>query len=140
MIDEAAFDEAAFDRWRSVIQRTNDAARRQARRLHAIARWMSGMSKPETISGVGRLHRGHRCLGYVGYTLCMTAPGQAMVVRFDPMPDDAGGDVFHLNLEDGRILECQKLEDGKHCAVLGDGPRPERRRHRRPPPAARALI
>jgi hypothetical protein len=62
-----------------------------------------------------------------------------MVVQLDPMPDGAAGDVFHLNLEDGRILECQTLEDRKWCAVLGDGPRPERRRNRRPSPAARAL-
>ena len=100
---------------------------------------MREMSQGNTISGVGRLHRGHRCLGCVGYTLHIGATGQVMVVDFDPTPDGAGGDVFHLNLEDGRILECQTLEDGQHYAVLGDGPRPERRHQRRPSPSARAL-
>jgi hypothetical protein len=103
------------------------------------AYWMSSMSQPETISGVGRLHCGHRTLGCVGYTLHPIAAGHAMLVELDPMPDGARGDVFHLNLEDGRILERQTLEDGKHCAVLGDGPHPERRHQRRPPPSARAF-
>jgi hypothetical protein len=98
---------------------------------------MSNMSQHETIRGVGRLHRGHRSLGCVGYAL--TAIGQGMVVELDPMPDGARGDVFHLNLEDGRMLECQTLGDGNRCAVLGDGPRAERRQHRRPSPAARAF-
>jgi hypothetical protein len=99
---------------------------------------MDGMSESKTVRGVGRLYRGYRNLGCVGYALHMTA-GQTMVVELDPMPDGAGGDVFQLNLEDGRILECQTAEGGRYCAVLGDGPRPERRHHRRPSPSARAL-
>ena len=57
------------------------------------------------------------------------------IVRFDPMPEAAQGDVFHLTLEDGRILECQVLTT--YCVVL-DGPRIERRHHRRPAPLTRA--
>ena len=86
--------------------------------------------------GVGRLHRGYRNLGCVGYSL-ESIRGAATVVRFDPMPDAAAGDVFHLTLEDGRILECQVLNEYvTYCAVL-DGPRVERRQQRRPTPAAR---
>ena len=63
---------------------------------------------------------------------------QTTVVRFDPMPEAAHGDVFHLTLEDGRILECQVLNEyTTYCAVI-DGPRIERRHHRRPAPMARA--
>jgi len=90
------------------------------------------------MTGVGHLHRGYRNLGCVGYTLHITA-SQTMVVQLDPMPEGANGDVFHLNLEDGRILECQTLDGSKFCVVLGDGPRPERRQHRRPSPSSRAL-
>lgn len=55
------------------------------------------------------------------------------------MPDGAEGDVFHLRLEDGRILECQTADNGQYCAVLGDGPRAERRLNRRPLPSTRAF-
>jgi hypothetical protein len=97
------------------------------------------MSQSQTFQGVGRLHRGHRTLGCVGYSLQLLN-GPHPVVRFDPMPDAAQGDIFHLTLEDGRILECQVLtEHAGYCTVL-DGPRPERRRHRPPPPSARAFL
>jgi hypothetical protein len=33
-------------------------------------------------------------------------------------------------LEDGRIVICQVLDDSPYCAVIGEGPRPERRRRR----------
>jgi hypothetical protein len=100
---------------------------------------MQQVSQGQTLSGVGRLHRGHRNLGCVGYSL-LNVTGQPTVVRFDPMPDAAHGDVFHLTLEDGRILECQVLlEYTTYCAVL-DGPRMERRRHRRPAPMTRAYL
>ena len=95
------------------------------------------MSDGQTLRGVGRLHLGQRNLGCVGYALQKVSPA-ATVVRFDPMPDAARGDVFHLTLEDGRILECQVLTEQSYCAVL-DGPRVERRHARRPSPHARAL-
>ena len=63
-----------------------------------------------------------------------------MVVRFDPMPEAAEGDIFHLTLEDGRVLECQVLAGpATYCAVV-DGPRTERRHHRRPAPMTRAYL
>jgi hypothetical protein len=97
------------------------------------------MSQAQTFQGVGRLHRGHRNLGCVGYSL-QSVHGPATIVRFDPMPEAAQGDVFHLTLEDGRILECQVLSEyAKYCAVI-DGPRTERRAHRRPAPSARTLL
>lgn len=97
------------------------------------------MSQDQTFFGVGRLHRGHRNLGCVGYNL-RNVNGTATVVRFDPMPDAAQGDVFHLTLEDGRVLECQVLDEyTTYCAVL-DGPRVERRQHRRPAPITRAYL
>lgn len=94
------------------------------------------MSQGETLRGVGRLHLGRRNLGCVGY-LVQNIDGVSDVVRFDPMPDAAAGDVFHLTLEDGRILECQVLNEyTTHCAVI-DGPRAERRHQRRPAPMTR---
>ena len=97
------------------------------------------VSQVKALSGVGRLYRGHRNLGCVGYSL-QNLNGQRAVVRFDPMPDAAQGDVFHLTLQDGRILECQVLEEYTlYCAVL-DGPRTERRHHRRPTPTTRAYM
>ncbi|HUP39789.1 MAG TPA: hypothetical protein VM115_06685 [Vicinamibacterales bacterium] len=100
---------------------------------------MAELSQGRTVYGVGRLHRGHRNMGCVGYSI-QNVNGTATVVRFDPMPDAARGDVFHLTLEDGRILECQVLDDcTTYCAVL-DGPRVERRHHRRPAPLTRAYL
>jgi hypothetical protein len=100
---------------------------------------MLQVSPGQTISGVGRLHRGHRNLGCVGYSL-EGLSGPSTVVRFDPMPDAANGDVFNLTLEDGRILECQVLNQYATCCAVLDGPRIERRHHRRPTPIARAFL
>ena len=97
------------------------------------------MSQTQTFQGVGRLHRGHRNLGCVGYSL-QPVNGPATVVRLDPMPEAAQGDVFHLTLEDGRILECQVLSEYATCCAVIDGPRAERRIHRRPAPIARVLL
>ncbi len=97
------------------------------------------MSQEQTLRGVGRLHLGRRSLGCVGYVL-QSFEGANPVIRFDPMPDAAHGDVFHLTLEDGRVLECQVLTTSTtYCAVI-DGPRLERRHHRRPTPATRAYL
>jgi hypothetical protein len=97
------------------------------------------MSQSQTFCGVGRLRRGHRSLGCVGYTL-QALTGPARVVRFDPMPDATQGDVFHLTLEDGRVLECQVLTEYATCCAVIDGPRSERRQHRRPAPSTRAFL
>ncbi len=100
---------------------------------------MKELSQGPTVRGVGRLHRGHRNLGCVGYTV-QNISGPTAVVQFDPMPDAAQGDVFHLTLEDGRILECQVLNEHRTVCAVIDGPRVERRHHRRPAPAARAFL
>ena len=99
---------------------------------------MQQLSQGATLRGVGRLHRGHRNLGCVGYWVQHASSGS--VVRFDPMPDAAQGDVFHLTIEDGRILECQVVDEYTTACVVLDGPRIERRHHRRPPPAARSFL
>ena len=97
------------------------------------------LTQTQTRCGVGRLHRGYRNLGCVGYSLEVVS-GPATVIRFDPMPDAAAGDVFHLTLEDGLILECQVMNESvTYCAVL-EGPRVERRHRRRPAPIARVLF
>jgi hypothetical protein len=97
------------------------------------------MSQEQTIRGIGRVHHGQRSLGCVGYALHLGPAGQGLVVKFDPMPDGARGDVFNLTLEDGRVLECQAVGDSEYLAVVGGGPRIERRQRRRPSPSARAL-
>ncbi len=97
------------------------------------------MSQSQTFQGIGRLHRGHRNLGCVGYSLHST-DGSTTAVRFDPMPDAAQGDVFHLTLQDGRILECQVLNEYATYCVVIDGPRVERRHQRRPAPITRAFL
>ena len=97
------------------------------------------MSQDQTLRGVGRLHLGRRSLGCVGYVL-QSFEGASPVVRLDPMPEATHGDVFHLTLEDGRILECQVLTaTTAYCTVI-DGPRTERRHHRRPTPSTRAYL
>jgi hypothetical protein len=106
--------------------------------LH-LAFWrMKLLSQGSTLRGVGRLHRGHRNLGCVGYNVQHSGSGS--VVRFDPMPDAAQGDVFHLTIEDGRILECEVVDECTTACVVLDGPRVERRHHRRPAPTARIFL
>ena len=95
------------------------------------------MSQEWTVRGIGRLHLGRRNLGCVGYLL-QSYEGAPSIIRFDPMPDAAQGDVFHLTLEDGRILECQVLTTSMTYCLVIDGPRTERRHHRRPTPLTRA--
>ena len=75
----------------------------------------------------------------MGYTL-QPLNETTTVVRFDPMPNAAHGDVFHLTLEDGRVLECQMLREYTAYCVVLDGPRSERRHHRRPAPVTRAYV
>ena len=83
-----------------------------------------------TLRGTGRLHRGGQLIGTVKYLVHIApANGQATVVQFEPRPDSANeGDLVHLTLEDGRVVNCQILDDSPYCAVVGDGPVPERRK------------
>ncbi len=97
------------------------------------------MSQGQTVSGVGRLHRGQRSLGCVGYRLELATTGHDSVVEFDPPPAGMKGEVFSLNLADGRILECEVVENSRYFLVIGDGPHPERRSIRRPTSTARFL-
>lgn len=98
------------------------------------------MSQSQTISGVGRLHRGQRALGCVGYRLEIAPSGHVSIVEFDPVPDGTQGEIFSLNLADGRILECQAAENCRYFQVIGDGPHAERRKARRISPTSRRLI
>src|SRR5688572_19600522 len=52
--------------------------------LHPHVSDMQQVSQGQTLRGVGRLHRGHRNLGCVGYWL-QTLNGVTTVVQFDPM-------------------------------------------------------
>jgi hypothetical protein len=97
------------------------------------------MSQGQTVSGVGRLHRGQRTLGCVGYRLEFTSSGQVSIIEFDPVPDGTQGEIFSLNLADGRILECQAAENCRYFHVVGDGPHAERRKTRRITPTSRLL-
>jgi hypothetical protein len=98
------------------------------------------MSQGQTISGVGRLHRGQRTLGCVGYRLEIASSGHASIVQFDPVPDGMQGEIFSLDLADGRILECQAAESCRYFQVIGDGPHDERRKTRRISPMSRMLV
>ena len=81
-----------------------------------------------TLTGKGTLRRGERTIGTVNYTIHLTSmSGQAAVVQFDPKPPANDGDVVHLTLDDGRVLSCHVLDESPYCAVVGDGPIPERR-------------
>jgi len=82
----------------------------------------------KTISGSGALRRGDRRIATVKYTVHLSSGnGQATVVEFEPKPRAKDGDLVHLTLEDGNVLNCQILDDSPYCAVVGDGPLPERR-------------
>jgi hypothetical protein len=80
------------------------------------------------LSGRGTLRRGPRVLGTVTYTIHV-APwnGSASVAEFDPKPSAEDGDLVHLTLEDGRVLNCQIIDESPYCAVVGDAPIVERR-------------
>ena len=75
----------------------------------------------------------------MGYSL-YSHQESGTVVRFDPMPDAAHGDMFQLTLEDGRVLQCQVLTQYATYFVVMDGPRVERRHQRRPTPTTRAFL
>jgi hypothetical protein len=50
-----------------------------------------------------------------------------VLVLFEPRPPVNDGDLLHLTLEDGRVVNCQMLAGSPYCAVVGDGPITERR-------------
>jgi hypothetical protein len=67
-------------------------------------------------------------LATVSYKI-YTPPGNrcASVAEFDPKPPATDGELVHLTLEDGRVLNCQIVDDSPYCAVVGDAPIVERR-------------
>jgi hypothetical protein len=88
---------------------------------------------PDTPEGIligeGALHWGPRRIGSVFYKIHFNpANGQAFVVEFEPKPSANDGDLVHLTLEDGRVLNCEVLDESPFCAVIGDGPIIERRK------------
>jgi hypothetical protein len=85
---------------------------------------------PEGIlTGEGALHWGPRRIGSVSYKIHFSpANGQASVVELEPKPPAKDGDLVHLTLEDGRVLNCEVLDESPFCAVIGDGPIIERRK------------
>lgn len=85
---------------------------------------------PEGIlTGEGALHCGPRRIGSVSYRIHFNpANGQASVVELEPKPPAKDGDLVHLTLEDGRVLNCELLDNSPFCAVIGDGPIIERRK------------
>ena len=53
--------------------------------------------------------------------------GQAWVVEFAETPRAQHDQLLHLQLDDGRVVNCQVLGNSKYCAVVGEGPIGERR-------------
>ena len=70
---------------------------------------------------------GPRNLGRFPYRLEVSAGGQASLVEFERRLPAKDGDQLHLTLEDGRMLDCQVIDSSPFCAVVGDGPYPDRR-------------
>jgi len=83
----------------------------------------------DRLEGLGTLHRGSEPLGMIEYIVYLSpATGQARVVRFATKPDARDGQLLHLELDDGRVVNCLVLADSRFCAVIGEGPIQERRR------------
>lgn len=70
---------------------------------------------------------GQRNLGQIPYRVEVSASGQASLVEFEHRLKAKDGDQLHLTLEDGRMLDCQVIDSSTYCAVVGDGPYPDRR-------------
>jgi hypothetical protein len=78
------------------------------------------------LRGKGNLKCGPRDLGPFDYRVEVSAGGQASLVEFDRRPAK-DGDKLHLTLEDGRMLDCQVLDNSPFCSVVGEGPYHDRR-------------
>jgi hypothetical protein len=79
------------------------------------------------LQGTGYVKCGERDLGSLPYKVEVDAGGQASVVKFEKRPRAKNGARLHLTLEDGRMLDCQVLDASPFCAVVGEGPYPDRR-------------
>jgi hypothetical protein len=82
---------------------------------------------PEGLRGIGEVKWGPRDLGAIPYNVEVGVGGQASVVKFAHRPRARNGATLHVTLEDGRMLDCQVLDASPYCAVIGDGPYPDRR-------------
>ena len=79
------------------------------------------------LKGTGAVKCGPRNLGRIPYRVEVASGGQASLVEFARKPRAKDGDTLHLTLEDGRMLDCQVIDSSPYCAVVGEGPYPERR-------------
>ena len=83
------------------------------------------------LKGTGFVKCGQRNLGQIPYRVEVASGGHASLVEFARKPPAKDGDTLHLTLEDGRMLDCQVIDSSPYCAVVGEGPYPERRTSRR---------
>ena len=80
------------------------------------------------LKGQGTLRKGPRTICTVQYKVHINpANSQASVVEFSPKPGLEDGELVHLTLADGRVVNCRILDESPFCAVVGDGPIVERR-------------
>lgn len=70
---------------------------------------------------------GPRDLGAMEYRVECGTGGHASIVKFDRHPPATDGEQLHLTLEDGRMLDCQVLDESLYCSVVGEGPYHDRR-------------
>jgi hypothetical protein len=77
--------------------------------------------------GTGVVKHGPRDLGRIQYRVELSPGGQANLVKFERRPRASDGEYLHLTLEDGRMLDCQVIDDSPYCAVVGEGPYFDRR-------------
>lgn len=85
------------------------------------------MTPTKTLAGKGILQKCDRQLGEVAYEVQTHPNGQAALVLFEPKPEADEDELLLLRLEDGRVVNCRKVDDSPYCAVVGDGPVRERR-------------
>jgi hypothetical protein len=79
------------------------------------------------LRGTGTVKCGPRNLGTLDYRVEVGSGGQASLVEFERRPQAKDGDKLHLTLEDGRMLDCQMLDNSPFCSVVGEGPYHDRR-------------
>jgi hypothetical protein len=79
------------------------------------------------LTGHGRIFRGPQELGEVDYLVHVEPDGHSTLVELHPAAHVRDGAVLHLAMDDGRYVVCQNIDHSKYCAVVGDGPNPERR-------------
>jgi hypothetical protein len=89
----------------------------------------NGARRGDRLEGLGTLHHGSERLGTIRYIVHLSpTTGQARVVEFAEQPKARDGQLLHLELADGRVVNCQMLGQTTYCAVIGEGPIQERRR------------